>query len=297
MRSRSFAAALFALALAPACATRTQPYRFASPMLGVADVPRAAAPLGTQAPISAPATRHISSRRAAPIRVAGGWQADTQQGPIRTVSAAGIDARMPTASAEAATAVTNDPYARPIVWSRLPAPHRTASSPVQSDGITAPLGVLGLREPSDLRVRVGQRDKRDPYAIVIAWLADLGLHVDGSATEGSSLVAWAERTGRLAAPTDTARPGDLLVFDHAVGGAASDLVAIVIGRDARGVSEYMYAGGGVVRRGFLDPTRPSIRRDLEGAVVNTFLRHGKQWPPKGTRYLAGELLTHVVRTR
>jgi hypothetical protein len=71
----------------------------------------------------------------------------------------------------------------------------------------------------------------------------------------------------------------------------------VIARDARGVLEYVYAGGGVVRRGFVDPARPTTRRDLTGSVVNTFMRHGKKWPAKGTRYLAGELLVHVVRAR
>ena len=78
--------------------------------------------------------------------------------------------------------------------------------------------------------------------------------------------------------------------------ALNDLVAIVIGRDGRGVTEFMYSGGGVIRRGFLDPTRASLRRDVDGLVLNTFLRHGKRWPPKGTRYLAGELLSHVIHT-
>jgi hypothetical protein len=74
------------------------------------------------------------------------------------------------------------------------------------------------------------------------------------------------------------------------------LIAIAIARDANGVTEFIYAGGGVIRRGFVDPTRATTRRDLTGAAVNTFLRHGKQWPPKGTRYLAGELLAHVIRS-
>jgi hypothetical protein len=112
-----------------------------------------------------------------------------------------------------------------------------------------------------------------------------------------ALVAWASARGKLLAPTEAAQPGDLLVFDRAVANRPSDLVALVIGRDARGVTEVVYAGGGVIRRGFVDPARPSTRRDLTGAVVNTFLRHGKQWPPKGTRYLAGELLAHVIRLR
>jgi hypothetical protein len=100
----------------------------------------------------------------------------------------------------------------------------------------------------------------------------------------------------LAGPTDIAKPGDLLVFDHALGDSTNDLVALVLARDARGVTEFLYPGGGVIRRGFLEPTRVSSRRDVDGLVLNTFLRHGTRWPPKGTRYLAGELLSHVIHT-
>jgi hypothetical protein len=101
----------------------------------------------------------------------------------------------------------------------------------------------------------------------------------------------------LAPPTEVAKPGDLLVFDRAVGDDNFDLVALAIARDARGVTEFIYAGGGVIRRGFFDPTRESSRRDVDGLILNTFLRHVRRLPPKGTRYLAGELLTHVVHTR
>jgi hypothetical protein len=167
-----------------------------------------------------------------------------------------------------------------------------------------------LHEPSDLRARVGVRDKRAPYEILLGWLSELGVSFrdPGMPTDEltaavvtpvdiPALVAWASARGKLLAPTEVAQPGDLLVFDRAVANHEADLVAIVVGRDARGVTELVYAGNGVIRRGFVDPARPSVRRDYAGAVVNTFLRHGKQWPPKGTRYLAGELLAHVIRLR
>jgi hypothetical protein len=121
--------------------------------------------------------------------------------------------------------------------------------------------------------------------------------VAAAPTNGPDLVAWAEPRGLLRAPTDTPIAGDVLVFDRATANTPADLIAIAIGRDERGVTEFIYAGGGVVRRGFLDVTRPTTRRDLNGAIVNTFLRHGKLWPPKGTRYMAGELLAHIVRLR
>lgn len=289
-----FAALAAVLALSMGCASRAQPYRFASPLLGAADVPDERLP-STKADKRV-ATR-TGARRAAPVRVAGGWQADAQQGAIRSVSARGIETRMPAASAEAASAITRDGFAREVVWSRLPAPHRTTSTPAQPSGMTAAIQLPRMREPSDLRALVGQRDTRDPFEIVMSWLADFDIRVATPASDGPALVVWAQDESRLAVPTDIARPGDLLVFDRVLGEEPADLIAIAVGRDARGVTEFVYPGGGVIRRGFLEPTRMSLRRDVDGLVLNTFLRHGKRWPPKGTRYLAGELLAHVIRTR
>ena len=92
-------------------------------------------------------------------------------------------------------------------------------------------------------------------------------------------------------------PGDLLVFDEIESDRDADLIAVVVARDERGVTEYVYASGGVIRRGFVDPNRPALRRDHEGRTVNTFLRTGRRWPPKGTHYLAGELLSAVIRPK
>jgi hypothetical protein len=280
-----------ALAICAGCAVRTQPYRFASPQLGAADVPAAELPGATPSKAG-----RRAKRRAVPVRVAGGWQADAQHGSIREVSARGIDARMPTASAAAADAISQLNAARDVVWSRLPAPHRGSSLPAQSGGVTSAITIPSIREPSDLRGLVGQRDKRDPYAIAIGWLADIGIDIHPPDTGGEPLITWAQTAGMLAPATAIAKPGDLLVFDRALGDDNFDLVALAIARDARGVTEFIYAGGGVIRRGFLDPTRASSRRDLDGLVLNTFLRHGKRWPPNGTRYLAGELLSHVIHT-
>jgi hypothetical protein len=291
MRLRILAAAF---ALCAGCASRAQPYRFASPLLGSADVPAATLPGAKPASRAAKAG---GKRRAAAVRVAGGWQVDAQQGAVRSVSARGIEAKMPVASAEAASQVSREGNAREVIWSRLPAPHRGLLIGGSSGGITGAIEVPHFREPSDLRVLAGQRDKREPYAIVTSWLAELGIDIHPPATGGADLVTWAQSANRLAAPTDIAKPGDLLVFDYAVGEDMFDLVAIAIGRDARGVTEFMYAGNGIIRRGFLEPTQASSRRDADGLVLNTFLRHGKRWPPKGTRYLAGELLSHIIHTR
>jgi len=110
---------------AAACGTRTLPYRFASPMLGQADVPSAADSATRPTAPSAPSTERPTSGRSDTGRphAAYGWQADAQAG-VRTVSAHGIEITMPTASADAAAAVTRDPYARPAAWSSLRAPHK-----------------------------------------------------------------------------------------------------------------------------------------------------------------------------
>jgi hypothetical protein len=288
MRALLFAAACIA---ASACAPRAQPYRFSMSMLGGADVPPAALPGPTRKqPAAAPRTTQPRTH------YAYGWQTDTQAG-IRTASAKGIELSMPEASAASADAVPRDAASNGVVYSRLPTPHK-----VPTTGLVAALDVQGwdhIREAVDLRRWVGRRDKREPLTILLAWVADLELGDEALAAAGyeHEVVAWATQHSRLLGPTEVAQPGDLLVFDRAVANEPADLIAIVIGRDTRGVTEIAYAAGGVIRRGFVDAAHPTSRRDLQGGVLNTFLRHGKQWPPKGTRYLAGELLANVIRLR
>lgn len=201
--------------------------------------------------------------------------------PIRVVSAPAIRE----ASAAAADQVATAPAAQEPARAALPAPHR-----LPSDAL-----VPALRTPADLRALVGRRDTRDPITAALAWSRELGAPLE--ARTGEDVLAWASQRGALAGPTEPAAPGDLLVFDHATGETEADLIAIVIARDARGVTELIYLGGGVIRRGFVDPTRPRMKRDADDRIVNTFLRHGKRWPAKGSHYLAGELLAHVVHSR
>jgi hypothetical protein len=180
--------------------------------------------------------------------------------PIRVVSAP----RIREASAAAAAEVAASPAARPAARDALPAPHRGA------------VAAAAPRALADLRARVGQRDRRDAVTVALEWTRGLG---------------------RRTVEFDAIAPGDLLVFDHVISDEPSDLVAIASARDDRGVIELVYVGGGVVRRGYVDPARPAMRRDAEARVVNTFLRHGKRWPAKGTHYLAGELLAYAIRAR
>lgn len=245
-----------ALLLLAACGTRPSP-RFASPMLGTASVPLA--PLPGERPAE-PEIRN-RERTAEPIRIA-------------------TAPRIREASAAAAAAVTTSP----VVARReeLPAPHRIdASEPLPPP-----------RMSTDLRSLVGRRDKRDPIEAALGWARELGTAPVGPSAD--ELLAWAEANGRLHDLSMPPERGDLLVFDRVNSDEPADLVAVVIARDERSVTEFLYLGGGVIRRGFVDATRPKTKRDKTGAIVNTFLRTGKRWPTKGSRYLAGEHLAHVI---
>jgi hypothetical protein len=268
--------ALAIAVLAAACATRAHPYRFASPMLGMAQVPPP------------------------PLEAAGSSIEEPPSSPRRELAA---ERRASTPERHRRGELAHPPVTAEITRELhlLDAPHRQ-----DPEALPPP-----TRTPLELRGLVGRRDARgrsqgsrpatglpDPVAAALAWLDELGDYdVARGATTAADVVAWAEREGRLRAPSDPAEPGDLLVFGRTRGDEPVDLVAVVVARDPRGVTEYIYLGGGVVRRGFVDPRRPSLRRDGDGAVVNTFLRHGKRQPPRGTRYLAGELLVHVIAAR
>lgn len=198
------------------------------------------------------------------------------EGAIRVVSAPVIRV----------VSAASPPAATPggVDRARLRAPHRGADPPPPR-----------LRAPLDLRRLVGRRDDRAPLAAAAAWSRELGGPL--AAATGAEVVSWAAESRRLRPATEAPLPGDLLVFDQATSDEAADLIGLVVGRDARGVTELVYLAAGVVRRGFVDASRPALRRDARGATVNTFLRHGRRWPAPGTRYLAGELLAHVVRMR
>ena len=229
-------------------------------MLGTASVPPAPLPHATR---EEPALENRAPRgvRAEPIRVATAPR-------IREASAAA-----------AAAVVASSALGREDTRGQLPTPNR----------IDAAAPLPPARAPADLRARVGRRDKRDPIEAAIGWARELGMTVE------PDVVAWAEANGRLHDADMPPKRGDLLVFDRVNSDDPADLVGVVIARDERSVTEFLYLGGGVIRRGFVDATRPRTKRDKTGMVVNTFLRTGRRWPAKGSHYLAGEHLAHVIR--
>jgi len=174
-----------------------------------------------------------------------------------------------------------------VVISRLPAPHRVAAA-------EAPLP----RTVADAFTLVGHRDPREPLAFALAVATSLRPPPDRALpafADGPEMVAWARELRRYA-PVDAAvAPGDLLVFDRAAASAPASLVGVALETDDRGVTTFLYLARGVVRVGRVDPARPRIARDREGRPVNSYIRHTTDYPPKGTRYLAGELLAGSIR--
>lgn len=282
---------------AAACAGRAQPYRFSSPLLGAADVP--------------PAWSGRPDDPSEPWRQAAADGTITVQNGIhpspRTPSEDPRPGAIRIASAQAAAEIMATAEANGVAWSTLPAAHQVAPEAPHA----------ALREPGDLRRLVGRRDLQDSVTAALGWASELGAWIaidlaDTGAAQSrrdrasaviaaslantSTLVAWAALHTRLVAPTAAIEGGDLLVFERTESDEAPDLVGVAIARDPRGVIEFIYCAGGAIRRGFVDPRHPAQHREPSGAVVNTFMRTGNRWPPKGTHYLAGELLVHVIRT-
>ncbi len=287
-RDLALALSVASAALTSACAARPTPYRFASPLLGSADIPP---------PILRdrdPSPRERGPAAAQAVIARGGRQA-SPPGPIRTATAPTINlasAATP-ASAAAADEVIASAQASEEHLVTLPAPHLMPADAPRP----AP------RSPLELRVLVGYRDARGPVAATLSIARELR-PLDGSgittltAMSGAELVNWAADHDRLRTPDTLPMPGDLLVFDYTDGPDAADRIALVIAHDdARDVTEYLFLGGGVWRRAFLSLSHPHQRRDASGAILNSFLRTGSRFPPKGTHYLAGELLSHVIAVR
>ena len=188
-----------------------------------------------------------------------------------------------------------------IVWSRLPAPHR--------DGFVVPAPEL-IHSVEAIRGLIGARTTAHSLAWATTIQAQLVDHPNDThdsqriaaivADDGPAFVALAEHSDRFvgwsqSSRTPTPRVGDLLAFDFVDNNRPASLFAVVLSIDDRGVVEMAYAGAGVVRRGFVDVNHPSARRDHDGRVCNTYMRHGKDWPPAGTHYLAGELVRGAIR--
>jgi hypothetical protein len=123
-----------------------------------------------------------------------------------------------------------------------------------------------------------------------------GLHFG---TDGSTRALWGylRTSQRMVAPAE-ARPGDVLFFDvwgTAAEPACADHAGIVESVDRDGRIGFIELRGGRVRRSFVEPGRPTVRRDPGGRVLNTFLRPKLVGEPPGARHFAGEMICGAAR--
>jgi hypothetical protein len=207
-----------------------------------------------------------------------------------------------------------DRASRPAPPGRRP-PHRVAIArgerPPPAVRLTVPAAPLrsagraGEDLALELRGLVGRRDDRASHAqFALAALGGIGTQLDpelAAVVDGPALVELARGRGALVpvgageAITSPPRLGDLLVFARVTGSDPASLTGVVVSVDDRGVIEFVYLARGVARRGFASVARPGDKRDDRGRVLNTFVRHSDGADPRGTRYLAGELLAATIR--
>jgi hypothetical protein len=93
-------------------------------------------------------------------------------------------------------------------------------------------------------------------------------------------------------PPERARPGDIVFFDMGEHGCGEHL-GLVEAVEGEGRIVFRESRGGVVRRSFVHPGAPRVRRDSSGRVLNTFLRPRRMEDPPEARYFAGEMLCAV----
>jgi hypothetical protein len=188
------------------------------------------------------------------------------------------------------------PLATAAVTKRAPALRHLEARAVSGDGEVA---IVEAPLADTLRSMVGRREpEATDITFALAALGSLGAPVDGelaAATRGRELVAIAERRGALADRGSDVLLGDLVVFDEVEGGRPSSLVGVAVGRSGEGTVEFVYLARGVIRRGWVNPARPTVKRHDDGRVLNTFVRHNDGGLPRSAPTLAGELLAAVIR--
>jgi hypothetical protein len=118
-------------------------------------------------------------------------------------------------------------------------------------------------------------------------------------TDGSVRALWGymRTSHEVIAPAD-ARPGDVLFFDTRGTGDVPDCAdhaGIVETVDRDGRLGFVEARDGRIRHSFVDPARPTVRRDESAQILNSFLRPKLVSDPPDARYFAGEMLCGVTR--
>jgi hypothetical protein len=166
------------------------------------------------------------------------------------------------------------------------------ASPKRAAARPRPASLSVFQPPRGVPPRAGG----EGAAFVAANLRRAGLTFG---TDGSARALWGylSLSHQPIAP-ETAAPGDVLFFDTRGTGAfaeCADHAGIVERVDPEGRITFVEARGGQVRRSFVDPTRPTTRRNERGEIANSFLRIKTVDDPSEARYFAGQMLCGAVR--
>jgi hypothetical protein len=148
-----------------------------------------------------------------------------------------------------------------------------------------------------LRSMVGNRHAKavTDVDLVLNALEALGTVLDddlAGVTTGAEMLALADERGAIG-DGETVLLGDLIVLHDS--STDDPVIAIVVGIDDRGTIEIIHLSRRVVRRSFLTIDIPKKKRDADGVVLNTLIRHKEGNVPRGTKYLAGQLYTGHIR--
>jgi len=114
-----------------------------------------------------------------------------------------------------------------------------------------------------------------------------------------ALHAWCVSAGRM---VETPEAGDLVFFDDTWDkdrdGRRDDPlthVGVVTATNPDGRVRFVHVGSRKLKEGFLDSKRPGAKRDRDGNTLNSPLRVRRKRDPRGTVYLAGQLLRGYCR--
>jgi hypothetical protein len=136
-------------------------------------------------------------------------------------------------------------------------------------------------------------------AFVERSLRDTGLRFG---TDGSTRALWEYlRLSHETIAPARARAGDVLFFDTRPATRAPDCdddtdhAGIVESVEPDGRIIFVEARGGQLRRSVVDPVRPTLRRNEQGEIANSFLRAKLVADPPDARYFAGEMLCGIAR--
>jgi hypothetical protein len=158
-----------------------------------------------------------------------------------------------------------------------------------------PARTFAASSPRPVRTRPARATTHPTPAVALVERAlhERGLHFGTDGTPGA-LYGYLRDNGSAVVPS-AARAGDVVFFD--LGDGCAGHVGLIESVDADGRVAFREARDGSVRHSYVQASRPAVRRDDQGRILNTFLRPRRPEDPPQTRYFAGDMLCAIVRPR